>query len=78
MMLSAGWAKRISAALIAFVMSGVMSGVMIALNVGLGPDYPAAWLKAWALGFLVSFPTASLIVPPIMRWSSRLREDGGT
>ena len=55
-----------------------MSCVMIALNAGLGPAFPLAWLKAWMVGFLISFPTASLIVPPIVRWISNLRDGGGT
>ncbi len=54
-----------------------MSGVMVILNGGLGPDTFEAWLKAWAVGLLVSFPTAALIVPPVVRWTKRLRVGSG-
>jgi hypothetical protein len=49
-----------------------MSGVMIAISAGLGPAFAGLWLRGWALGFLVSFPTARLVAPPIVKWSQRL------
>ena len=75
MALSAAWAARVGAAAISIVMSGVMSGVMVALNGGLGPQFPMIWLKAWGVGLLVSFPTASVVVPPVVRWTARLHTD---
>ena len=77
MTLPAPWADRLGSTVISIVMSGVMSGVMVVLNGGVGPHVVEAWLKAWAIGLLVSFPTATLIVPPVMRWSGRLRADPG-
>ena len=74
MTLSAAWAARAGAAAFSLVMSRVMSGVMVALNSGLGPQFPIVWLQAWGVGLLVSFPTASLIVPPVVRWTSRLHK----
>jgi hypothetical protein len=72
MTLTSAWAERLGAAMISAVMSGIMSAVMIALNLGFGPEYPGVWLQSWALGFLVSFPTARLIVPPVVRWQQQI------
>ena len=33
------------------------------------------WLKAWGVGLLVSFPTASLVVPPVVCLTARLHTD---
>jgi len=60
-----------AAAFISLLMSGVMSGVMILFSVGVSSDLPVLWMRSWGLGFLVSFPTARLIVPPIIKWSQR-------
>jgi hypothetical protein len=58
-------------AIISGAMSGVMSGVMIAINIGLTPDFLIGWLRSWGIGFVVSFPTAQLVVPPVIRWQMR-------
>ena len=71
MRLTSAWTERLAAAFIALVMSGVMSAVMIALNLGFSAAYPRAWLTSWGIGFLISFPTARLIVPPVIRWQRR-------
>lgn len=74
MKLTAAWADRVGAGVISLAMSGVMSGLMIGLNAGLGPDFPVTWLKAWALGLVIAFPTARVIVPPVVRWQLRYRD----
>jgi hypothetical protein len=60
-------------AIISLVMSGVMSVFMIAVNAGVGPGYLRAVSVSWILGAVVSFPTALVVVPPVIRWQSRQR-----
>ncbi len=58
-------------AMISLVMSAVMSVFMIAMNAGFGPEYLRAVAFSWMLGTVVSFPTALVVVPPVIRWQSR-------
>ena len=60
-------------AIISLVMSAVMSSVMIGVNAGFGSGYLRAVVTSWMLGALVSFPTALIVVPPVIRWQSRYR-----
>jgi hypothetical protein len=66
-----GWVEFAGLAMISFVLSGVMSAFMTAFALGLKPGYPGAVLLGWGLGFVVSFPTAILVVPPVVRWQFR-------
>ena len=59
--------------IISLTMSGVMSAVMIAVNTGFGSGYLRAVAVSWILGAVVSFPTALVVVPPVIRWQSRHR-----
>ena len=59
-------------AIISLAMSAVMSVFMIAMNAGFGPGYLRAVIFSWLLGTIVSFPTALVVVPPVIRWQSRL------
>ena len=58
-------------AIISLIMSGVMSAVMIAANAGFGPGYLRAVGISWVIGAAVSFPTALVVVPPVIRWQTR-------
>ena len=58
-------------AIISIVMSGVMSAVMIAANAGFGTGYIRTVAFSWLIGSAVSFPTALMVVPPVIRWQSR-------
>lgn len=71
--MSPTWASRLAALLISVAMSGVMSAVMVARAMGIGWGFPIAWIDAWLIGLAVSFPTASVIVPSVMRLTKRLQ-----
>ena len=60
-------------AIISLVMSAVMSVFMIAVNAGFGSGYLRAVIVSWLLGAIVSFPTALVVVPPVVRWQMRHR-----
>ena len=60
-------------AIISLVMSAVMSVVMITVNAGFGAGYLRAIFFSWMLSAVVSFPTALVVVPPVIRWQSRHR-----
>ena len=60
-------------AIISLAMSAVMSAFMIAVNAGFGSGYFRAVFFSWLLGAAVSFPTALVVVPPVIRWQLRHR-----
>ena len=60
-------------AIISLVMSAVMSAFMIAVKAGFGSGYLRAVIVSWLLGAIVSFPTALVVVPPVIRWQTRNR-----
>ena len=66
-------AELAGTAIISLVMSAVMSVLMVAVNAGFGPGYIRAVLSSWLLGAVVSFPTALVVVPAVIRWQSRYR-----
>jgi hypothetical protein len=59
---------RLLASLItAFFMAVGMSFVMVAVNVGFVPAFPLAWLKGWAIGYMVSVPLSYFLPPRIQK-----------
>lgn len=54
------------------VMSGVISFAMTALHAGLGPALLDAWLRNWALAFVVALPVAWVAVPAVRALLTRL------
>ena len=73
-MRSSRWIDRVAAALVSIAMSGAVSAIMVLTNQGLNRSFPLAWVKGWLLGFLVSFPTAFVVVPPVQRWATAARK----
>ena len=49
-------------------MSFMMSGTMLAINNGIDGNFFKRWMRSWAIGFVVAYPTASIIVPFSRRW----------
>lgn len=62
------WVPVVGIAIISLVLSVVMSAFMVAVNVGFGSAYGVAVLINAGLGFVVSFPTALVVVPLVVRW----------
>ena len=46
---------------------------MIVVNAGFGSGYLRAVIVSWLLGAIISFPTALVVVPPVIRWQTRHR-----
>lgn len=62
------WVPVVGIAIISLVLSVVMSAFMTGVNVGFGANFAAAAMINAALGFIVSFPTALVVVPLVVRW----------
>lgn len=63
--------QRYTGYVFAFFMSLIMSGVMSLfislINVGVIDGIVWLWLKAWALAFVVAFPTVVVVNPLVRR-----------
>ena len=55
--------RLISSLCTSFLMSMSISFVMTLVNVGVRFPFLSAWIRGWAIGFMVAFPLA-LILPP--------------
>jgi len=55
----------IFAACMDFVMAFVMSFFMTWINIGFIPNFLVIWLKSFGLSFVVAYPFAAGVVPPI-------------
>ncbi|HCL66248.1 MAG TPA: hypothetical protein DIC56_15695 [Rhizobium sp.] len=53
--------------ILSFLMSGVVASIATIRALGLTPDLAASILKAWAMSYVVAFPSA-LVVMPVVRW----------
>lgn len=62
--------KKYSAVVFSFwmalLMSSLMSFVVTVSKIGLTPAIVAVWLQAWALAFVIAFPTV-MVVTPVVR-----------
>jgi hypothetical protein len=48
---------------VSILMSFIVSGVSTLLNTGLRADLPLRWMQAWALSWVVAFPTLLVVLP---------------
>ena len=55
------------------IISLVVSVFMIVVHAGFGSGYPRAVIVSWLLGAIISFPTALVVAPPVIRWQTRNR-----
>jgi len=53
-------------------MSFSMSIVLTLINLGFVSGFWEKWLRAFAIGFIVSFPTSVLIIPIVRRIVNKL------
>ncbi len=53
--------------ILSFLMSGIVASIATIRATGMAPDLGAIILQAWAMSYVVAFPTA-LVVMPIVRW----------
>lgn len=68
----ARYAGLVMPLLLSIAMTCVVSMISTMRSVGLGPDYPRIWLNAWALSWVVAFPTLLLILPVVRRMTAAL------
>ena len=45
------------------VTTGIISFVLLALNLGLSNDFALAWLRSWAIGYVLVIPAILLLGP---------------
>ncbi|MGQ9538934.1 MAG: DUF2798 domain-containing protein [Candidatus Bathycorpusculaceae bacterium] len=53
-------------------MSFATSLVLTLINLGLVPGFPLMWLRAFLIGFAVSFPTSLAVIPLVKRIVEKL------
>ncbi len=53
--------------ILSVMMTFVVSAISTVHSVGLVPDVHRLWLSAWAMSWLVAFPTLLLILPVVRR-----------
>jgi len=59
-------------ALMCVAMSCTISLAMSIINFGFSPGFLVRWLRAWALSFLIAWPTAYIFVPQVRRLVDRI------
>ncbi len=64
--LPARWAPLVAPLLLSLLMTFVVSGIATWRGIGLRSDFVSVWMGAWALSWLVAFPTL-LVVQPVVR-----------
>lgn len=71
------WATSLGISLILSFVAGL---VLTVINVGIGSVFPAAFLRSFVVGLLVSTPTAYFVVPRVRALVSRAAapESGGS
>lgn len=60
------------------LMTFVVSGISTLQALGPGPEFLHAWPAAWALSWIVAFPTLLLILPVVGRIVATLVEPPGS
>ncbi|RPE79537.1 DUF2798 domain-containing protein [Vulcaniibacterium tengchongense] len=53
--------------LLSILMTCIVSLVSTLRSVGAGPDFLRLWLGAWALSWLIAFPTLLAVLPLVRR-----------
>jgi len=54
------------------VTTGIISFVLLALNLGFSNEFALAWLRSWAIGYLMVIPAILLIGPRLQAQVDRL------
>ena len=58
--------------LMGVVTTGMISFVLLALNLGFSHEFALAWLRSWAVGYLIVIPAILLIGPRLQAHVDRL------
>jgi hypothetical protein len=54
------------------VTTGIISFVLLALNLGFSNEFALAWLRSWAVGYMLVIPAILLIGPRLQAQVDRL------
>jgi hypothetical protein len=65
--LPARYAGIVMPLILSIVMTSVISFISTVRSVGIPPDIVRLWLGAWALSWVVAFPTLLLVLPIVRR-----------
>ena len=65
--LPAHYASIVMPLVLSVLMTFVISGVSTLLSLGLTPAFFATWPSAWAISWLVAFPTLLMVLPLVRR-----------
>ncbi len=61
------YAALVQPLVLSVVMTFVVSAIATLRNLGLSPTFPAAWMTAWGLSWIVAFPVLLGILPIVRR-----------
>ena len=54
------------------VTTGIISFVLLAVNLGFSNQFTSAWLRSWAIGYVIVVPAILLIGPRLQAQVDRL------
>ena len=75
--LPAHYAAFLSPLVLSLLMTFIVSFISTLKSLGFHPSLPSIWLTAWALSWLVAFPTLLLVLPMVRRIVAALCETAG-
>ena len=58
--------------LMGIVTTGIISFVLLTLNLGFSNEFALAWLRSWAVGYVIVIPAILLIGPRLQARVDRL------
>jgi len=64
--------KFLFACLMGVITTGIISFSLIAIHVGFKASFWDAWLRSWALAYVLVVPAILFIAPPVERLVSRI------
>jgi hypothetical protein len=67
--------KVVFALLMGSITTGIVSLTLIGVNRGFGPGFAGAWLKSWAIAYVVVIPVILILSPLVQRVASKLCKD---
>jgi hypothetical protein len=70
------YASIVMPLLLSVFMTCIVSGISTLRSVGPVPGFVALWLSAWALSWVVAFPTMLLVMPLVRKATAALVRQG--
>ena len=70
--LPAAYSALVMPLLLSILMTFVVSAVSTLRSIGLAPGFLYIWLSAWALSWIIAFPTLLLALPLVRRVTAAL------